>query len=220
LKIGETKLLNARAKKLAIFLAHGECCWICGEPILYKDAEVEHLIPDSFQNKPDELAEALKYHELDSDFDLQDYDNLRTAHTRCNRKKGARNVNTMAVTQELRAGKKAARKARTFVEDRSNKRVVELAEGLIELAEERGFSQKAIILLQDFIIVCENTLGKLRTPENKATPIKWISGQLVRGPYGQGIYIGSEDIRYSPCPACGVHMWNGARCAWCGNIDD
>ena len=190
------------------------------KPLLFEETEVEHVIPDSFGRDPDKLSEAIRYHELENDFDLQSFENLRPAHSICNKKRGAREVLSLSVNLELKDGKKNARRAEKFFNDGSNERVISLAEGLIGLAEEHGFSGEAISLLEGFVKICRDALNPLRSKENRSKPVPWISGQLVQGPYGQGLFIGSDDPRFSPCPVCGVDLRNGIRCAWCGNVDD
>lgn len=124
---------------------------------------------------------------------------------------------------ELDKGKKSAERAAKWYERRSNDRVVGIVEGLLEMAEELGFSTSSIDALNSFIELSNETeasISKLRPTEKQDQPFVWKAGQLVHGPYGQGIYIPSDDTRFSPCPVCGVDIRNGIRCAWCGNIDD
>lgn len=72
----------------AIWLVHKQRCAYCYEPVRFSDLSIDHVIPQTFSNKP-ELAEILSVLGLPKDFDLFSIENLLPAHQHCNRAKGS-----------------------------------------------------------------------------------------------------------------------------------
>jgi hypothetical protein len=102
------------AERFAVWEAHdGQCFW-CGEPLVLAEVTVDHVIPELYAAKPDELARIRSHYALGDAFALNDFSNWVPAHQRCNRSKGTtlfRASPAMVAILE-RVGRRAAR-ART-----------------------------------------------------------------------------------------------------------
>lgn len=76
------------AERAEIFSTHGEKCYLCSKPLNLKTMEVDHVIPESLLEKPEELHAALNAFGLPPDFDLNSFANWLPACSPCN---GAKN---------------------------------------------------------------------------------------------------------------------------------
>jgi len=80
-------------ERIAIWTAHSKRCAYCQEPLKYPDLEIDHIIPRSLCNKPQELQNLFAQLSLHANFDLDSLDNLLPAHGDCNFRKKARVFN-------------------------------------------------------------------------------------------------------------------------------
>lgn len=71
----------------ALFDAYKGKCWWCDRPILFPDAEIDHILPKTAS--PSRVAELTKELGLDSDFDVHDPRNLGPICPRCNKEKAS-----------------------------------------------------------------------------------------------------------------------------------
>ena len=71
----------------AVYTVHGEKCYLCRKPIDMMTFEVDHLIPESLKDRPDDLRHALHQLGLGEDFDLNSYANWLPACRPCNEEK-------------------------------------------------------------------------------------------------------------------------------------
>ncbi|MGA3080027.1 MAG: HNH endonuclease signature motif containing protein [Terracidiphilus sp.] len=77
-------------ERIAIWTAHSKRCAYCEEPLKYADLEIDHIIPRSLRNKPQELQNLFAQLSLHANFNLDSIDNLLPAHGGCNIRKKAR----------------------------------------------------------------------------------------------------------------------------------
>jgi HNH endonuclease len=75
------------ALRIGLWEAHKRRCIYCGEPLSYRQVEIDHLIPRHLSAKKDELREILSELKLPENFDLNDRHNLLPVHAHCNREK-------------------------------------------------------------------------------------------------------------------------------------
>ena len=73
--------------RIGLWEAHGRKCAYCGEPVSYRELEIDHIIPQYLGGNLQALAELLSTLGLARDFDLNDTYNLLPAHRYCNAKK-------------------------------------------------------------------------------------------------------------------------------------
>ena len=73
--------------RIGLWEAHGRRCTYCGDPLPYRELEIDHIIPQHLGGNLQALAELLSTLGLTRDFDLNDPRNLLPAHRHCNAKK-------------------------------------------------------------------------------------------------------------------------------------
>ena len=73
--------------RIGLWEAHGRRCTYCGDPLPYRELEIDHIIPQHLRGNLQSLAELLSTLGLARDFDLNDPRNLQPAHRHCNAKK-------------------------------------------------------------------------------------------------------------------------------------
>lgn len=76
-------------QRLALWRAFGERCAYSGEPLLYKDLQIDHILPESLLDSPDELQRLMENYGLDPEFEINSYYNWLPVHGRFNRQKGS-----------------------------------------------------------------------------------------------------------------------------------
>jgi hypothetical protein len=72
------------SERWAVFETHGSKCWLCDEPVNFVEMEVDHILPESLLKDRSALDKALAAFGLQSDFDLNSFENWLPAHRRCN----------------------------------------------------------------------------------------------------------------------------------------
>jgi hypothetical protein len=94
------------ALRIGLWEAHKRRCTYCGEPLGYRELEVDHIIPQHLGDDPPELVRVLSTLSLPPDFDLDDRRNLLPAHRHCNNRKAASifKPENVRYFQELAAG--------------------------------------------------------------------------------------------------------------------
>lgn len=215
------------AERAAIYSTHGEKCYLCSKPINLKTMEVDHVIPESLLEKPEELHAALRAFGLPSNFDLNTFANWLPACRPCN---GTKNdlvfTPTPIVQVHLQRAIAKAADAKALAEETVSERRIANALNVLERAQDDGrLDDEVIQTLSRFISVH-------RPPALSGQPIRLSplyeiiteqnGMQLVRGPYGIGGRPAIRDPHSSfSCPNCGsIAAWNGARCVICGEMND
>ena len=74
-------------ERLAIWMAHKKRCVYCGEPIQLRDLEIDHILPASLENEPQELKCLKAELGLPTWFSLSSARNFVPAHDWCNSRK-------------------------------------------------------------------------------------------------------------------------------------
>jgi len=69
----------------AIWFEHGKKCVICGEPELFKNIQIDHLIPQAVFNDKKRFMQAEIEYQLKPGFTKNELENLIPAHSGCNR---------------------------------------------------------------------------------------------------------------------------------------
>src|ERR1700704_1037426 len=94
------------ALRIGLWEAHKRRCAYCGEPLSYRELEVDHLVPQHLADSPREMRRVLGRLGLPSDFDLNDRRNLLPVHRHCNNRKSGSiyKPENIRFYQELAAG--------------------------------------------------------------------------------------------------------------------
>lgn len=77
--------------RVALYETYGKKCFYTGVPLDFTSFEVDHIIPESYSGRLEELRLALG---IDSDFSINGIDNLVPAANSFNKKKGDVLVNS------------------------------------------------------------------------------------------------------------------------------
>ncbi len=81
----------SQAETYGVFEAFKAKCYWCNIPFgSILDCSIDHVIPESFLAKADELKVLLKEYGLAEDFDVNGFSNWVPAHFKCNSSKGDR----------------------------------------------------------------------------------------------------------------------------------
>lgn len=70
--------------RIGLWEAHGRRCAYCGNPLSYRELEIDHVIPQRLVSEPKALAQLIATLGLPTDFELNDRRNLLPAHHHCN----------------------------------------------------------------------------------------------------------------------------------------
>lgn len=216
----------------AVFTVHGEKCYMCGNPIDLMSMHVDHIIPEKLLDDLPELNKILKSFGLPKDFELNSPANWLPSCASCNMKKGGR---IFSPTPLIQLTLENAIKKSKQVEELQQKTVstsqvsralntLERAfeEGNLDIEQIKPSLERIVkfhvevrpheIKLQPFYIT--SSLG-YKIIDDKGTFL------LIEGPYGVGLQPKGQNIHPSwQCPTCGMSGWNGARCIFCGQMND
>lgn len=76
------------SEKYAIYEVLGPKCVWCNTPVVYKDCEIDHVIPES--TTASELQKIKLHYKLPDEFELNSFYNWAPIHSRCNRSKSSK----------------------------------------------------------------------------------------------------------------------------------
>lgn len=100
-------------QRFALWRVYGRKCFYCGQPILFQEITVDHVLPEHLLDKPEELLKIRMDYGLGSDFSINDYCNWVPSHAHCNREKGtAIYQRTPALIKVLETVKRKAQRAK------------------------------------------------------------------------------------------------------------
>lgn len=75
-------------EKFAIWKCHDERCWLCYEPISYKETTVDHFFPEELLNDPQRCEVALNEYGVTMEtFNINGFENWLPSHAICNQNK-------------------------------------------------------------------------------------------------------------------------------------
>ncbi len=200
---------------------------MCEEPLNLKTMEVDHVIPESLLEKPNELETVLIAFSLPPDFNINSFANWLPACRPCNGKKNDLIFKPTPIIQvHLQHAIEKAPIAQKLANETVSKRKISNALNILERAQDDGrLDNETVQIISKFI-------SQHRQPDLTGQPIRLTSlyeilseqngVQIVRGSYGIGGRPASQkpDSSFS-CPTCGsIAAWNGARCVICGEMSD
>lgn len=83
-------------QRFAIWKWHEERCWLCNEPLSFKDTTVDHLFPEELLWDENKRKAILGMYGLDdSKFNIDNYENWLPSHAKCNQLKSAKTIGFM-----------------------------------------------------------------------------------------------------------------------------
>lgn len=82
------KHVFTNAERYAVWLHHEKRCWLCKEPLRLHDTTIDHYLPESLLDQPEQWARIQKTWELPKDFQINRFENWLPCHPLCNQTKG------------------------------------------------------------------------------------------------------------------------------------
>lgn len=222
-----------QSERHAVYSVHGAKCYICGAALTMKTVEIDHVIPESLLDDPDQLAAVLEALGRPDDFDLNSYENWMPACRPCNLTKSNTPWEPSGFVQlTLQSAAAKAEKARDVAERLVTDQNLAKAVAVLEAASETGeLSWETMKNLAPLLAQYDED-----RPEDEADepilvnadvavgPIRILSddGSIVtaEGPYGVGSGPSGDVSAQMRCSVCGNQYFNGARCILCGQLDD
>lgn len=218
------------AQRYAVYVVHGEKCYVCGRLLDLVTMEIDHVIPESLLGIPNVLRSALETLGRPADFDLNSFANWLPICRPCNLLKLARVFEPSLLVQLLlqRAADKA-QEAHDISEREIVRSQITRALNTLQRAGEAGeLSNSDKQVLDDLIrFQLKNRNPEMAGREIRLTPLYTVLAEIggvriVKGPFGVGGRPATENASADfDCPNCGsIAAWNGARCIICGNLSD
>ncbi|MCY0978897.1 HNH endonuclease signature motif containing protein [Chryseobacterium wangxinyae] len=100
----------------SIWTAHNYLCFYCSQTLDWGDLQIDHIIPESLQNKQKEFDLIKNDLRLDKNFDLNEIYNLVPSHSKCNSRKSDDIFIKKTILYYLSLASKAEPKVRTEIE--------------------------------------------------------------------------------------------------------
>ncbi len=224
------KYTFSSAERFAIYVTHGERCYMCSQPVDLKSMQVDHIIPEDLLSKEEELAEVIHSFALASDFDLNSFSNWMPSCAPCNRKKLATVFNPSPIVQVvLQQASAKSDQAKALSEKTVSKRRITNALNVLKMADEAGeLSEEVKQELQPLIeYQIQERLPELQDHPIQLMPLYEVISEangikIVKGRFGVGARPTGTNVHSSfNCPGCGTSgAWSGARCVVCGEMSD
>lgn len=216
------------SQRYAIYVTHGEKCYLCKKPVDFRSFQVDHIVPEYLLTNPIELNSALTLLRLPTTFDVNSYENWLPSCPTCNQNKSNTIFDATPLIQLLLQNTRIkANEAKRFEQKTiSNKNVSKALAILQQAFKDKEWSKRIIGTLSPLLELHEDE----RNTEMEGRPIK-ISAHLelisdtngirmVKGPYGTGGSPSGKILNPGfECSHCGQVAWSGARCVNCGYWD-
>src|SRR6187551_629192 len=78
-------------ERYAIWKWHEERCWLCNEPLSYRETTIDHLFPEELTSNDDKRRDVLKMYSLtDEIFNINGFENWLPCHGICNQMKATK----------------------------------------------------------------------------------------------------------------------------------
>lgn len=219
-----------QTKRYAVYLTHGEKCYMCSKPIDLQSMHIDHILPEELLKNPNKLKSILTQFGLPIDFNINSYENWMPSCSSCNLKKSYMIFNPTPIIQiELQKAREKAEHAKFLEEKLVHRSKVTKALNLLKRANEQGKLNREIIIEMESLVEFHKQVRNIELSGEpiKLTPLYEILSEsngilTIKGPYGIG---GRPSSLYADssfnCANCGsAGAWNGAKCVICGQMED
>jgi len=83
-------------ERFAIWKCHEERCWLCTEPLSYKETSIDHFFPENLlEDDKKRLTMLHEYGLVDENFNINGFENWLPSHIACNQRKATKTLNFM-----------------------------------------------------------------------------------------------------------------------------
>lgn len=175
----------------AVWTVHLEKCYMCTKPIDLQSMQVDHVIPESLLDSPQEMSSVLTSFGLPDNFNINSYSNWLPSCSSCNRKKSDSifTPSPLIQVQIQNAISKAHKAQEIAAKATQNKDITKALTVLMKAHAETGLSEEVKDSLKPLIEFQEQE----RSRENIYLNIKLTSNYIVSP--GRQLIIG-EIIKY------------------------
>ncbi|MDN3617492.1 HNH endonuclease [Vibrio gallaecicus] len=185
----------------AVWTVHLEKCYLCTKPIDLLSMQVDHIIPESLLDSPQELSSVLASFGLSKDFEINSYSNWLPSCASCNRKK-SNNIFTPSplIQVQIESAINKADKAQSIAEKSAKQRDITKALNVLMkahseegLSEEIKYTLKPLVEFQEQERSKENTYYGIRlAPNYEVSPGRqYIIKEITQ-------YLGHEFVLITP----------------------
>src|SRR5262245_49464714 len=123
------------AQRYAVYVTHGERCYLCTEPVDLKSMQIDHVIPEHLLGDAAKLQSVLESLGLPNSFNLNSFENWMPSCSRCNnRKRGAVFNPSPMIQLELQRASERAPEARRLALKRVSEQEIHRALNVLERA--------------------------------------------------------------------------------------
>lgn len=137
-----SKYQFSESEKVAIWTADDRKCFYGGEPVLFRDLQIDHIVPESTSEaKMSELRPLLP-----RNFEINSVENWVTCHQGCNCRKGSTAFEARSLLFYLEMAKRRAPKVRGIMENFGNARDNEKLLGSLVVRIEQGHLTRTEVL--------------------------------------------------------------------------
>lgn len=216
------------AEKFGVWEAHGGMCFWCGEPLTYRHATIDHVLPESLEDSSARLAVIKNGFGLTEDFKINSFENWVPAHAACNSKK---NDTVFAASPFMIASleyvSRRASKARSISDRVAKNRKKGKILALLEDAATEGLVTKEEV--QDLFLELPKPLPQsvAQTVELRVSSRWTVLHQndtivfVTDGKVGGYTTIDPNPHSSFICPFCSrPGPWNGVFCMSCNSMSD
>jgi len=222
----------SHAERFAVWKHYGQQCYWCTEPLRLQDTTIDHVIPESLEEKPEEFARVRLQFQLPEDFRINSYGNWMPVHDACNRRKTNKTFVPapilLAVLEKLQREAAAVREIEERV--KANRKLDELIGKLLVAVEANALTREEILAAMADPELVENDDARA-VVEELALHIDKNRWQVIHrngdfatvsdGSFGGITPTSRVPDRSWECPHCGSYgPWNGVRCMSCGMMSD
>lgn len=207
-----SKYKFSNPQRFAIYVSHGEKCYLCNMPIDLKSMHVDHVIPESLLDDKSKLEDLLLNFALPENFNLNSYENWMPSCATCNVKKQSEIFNPSPIIQlVLQTANKKAVRVKDLTEKTVSKIAITKALSVLQKAQEKGSLsdeiKKELAPIIEFQI--EERNSELVDEPIKLTPYYEIISEsngikTIKGRYGIGGRPSRDKVDSSfDCHNCG-----------------
>ena len=224
-----TKYKFKTTERFVIWQSYDCKCYFCGEPMEFFDVTIDHLLPENLLDRQEELTKTLNKYGLESNFNINSFENWAPCHQRCNNKKKTK---TYIALEEilLNAKNKAGQIRNAYSKLISDRKKSILIVSFLSWIEEKQISFDDISLaFQMLKLPYAVNINNINPKELsyvkdcwRATGLDDRDGMIhVVNGHRSGIVPASSNPCASEweCPRCHEYgPWNGSQCLSCGGF--
>jgi 5-methylcytosine-specific restriction endonuclease McrA len=229
-------------ERFIVYLADGGKCFWCGQPLIFRDVQVDHVFPKNLLEKNETLQQIKTDYALGEDFKINGFENWVTCHQGCNLRKSDSILpnapRTLFTVNQLRArAPKLEAEQKKFVSRRRAGEILgqmacalttgsltqaDVMEIMVDVPMASGSAEVKIQLTEHTELIVPNSPAAFST--SQGWKIHSVTGNIAH--VHDGIVGGMIPNVANPheswrCSQCGFFgPWDGIICRTCGNREE